>query len=262
MNERVRRNPRTEAVWAQLYEALAALSTSTGRRVLDIVDLGGGSGVFAVPLARVGHRVTVVDPSPNALATLARRAAEAGVADQVSGVQGDAAGLAGMAGPGGVLGPDGVDVVVCHGVLEVVDDVDGAVTAIAAALRPGGVASVVVAQRYAAVLAKALAGHLGDARRLLDDPAGRWGLSDPLPRRFDEDGVRLLLEGTGLEVTEVHGVRVLTDLVGRSVADDPAQAAALAELEAAVVAHPAFRPVAAALHVLARRPAGELARNG
>jgi len=237
MNERVRRNPRTEAVWAQLYESLAALSTSTGRRVLDIVDLGGGSGVFAVPLARIGHRVTVVDPSPNALATLARRAAEAGVADQVTGVQGDAAGLAGVVGPGGVAGPDGVDVVVCHGVLEVVDDVSGAVTAIAAALRPGGVASVVVAQRYAAVLAKALAGHLADARRLLDDPDGRWGPSDPLPRRFDEDGVR-----------------VLTGLVGGSVVDDPAEVVALAELEAAVVAHPAFRAVAAALHVLAIKP--------
>ncbi|PZF79159.1 class I SAM-dependent methyltransferase [Jiangella anatolica] len=249
MNERVRRNPRTEAIWTQLYEALAALSTSTGRRELDIVDLGGGSGVFAVPLARIGHRVTVVDPSPNALATLARRAAEEGVGDQISAVQGDAAGLA------GVVGPDGADVVLCHGVLEVVDDVGGAVTAIAAALRPGGVASVVVAQRYAAVLAKALAGHLGDARRLLDDPDGRWGASDPLPRRFDEDGVRALLAGAGLAVDEVHGVRVLTDLVAGSVVDDPAEAAALAELEAAVVAHPAFRAVAAALHVLARRPA-------
>lgn len=248
MNERVRRNPRTEAVWAQLYEALAALTTSTGRRGLDIVDLGGGSGVFAVPLARIGHRVTVVDPSPNALATLARRAAEAGVADQVTGVQGDAAGLAGLVG--------GVDVVVCHGVLEVVDDVSGAVAGLAAVLRPGGVASVVVAQRYAAVLAKALAGHLADARRILDDPDGRWGASDPLPRRFDEDGIRSLLAGAGLEVVSVDGVRVLTDLVPGSVADDPAEVAALAELEAAAVAHSAFRAVAAALHVLARKPGG------
>lgn len=251
MNERLRRNPRTEAIWTQLYGALTALGASTGRRELDIVDLGGGSGVFAVPLARVGHRVTVVDPSPNALATLARRAAEAGVGDQVTGVQGDAAGLA------GVVGPGGVDVVVCHGVLEVVDDVSGAVTAIAGALRPGGLASVVVAQRFAAVLAKALAGHFGDARRLLDDPDGRWGDSDPLPRRFDEESVRALLTGAGLRVGEVHGVRVLTDLVAGSVVDDPAEVAALAELEAAVVAHPAFRAVAAALHVLAGRPAGE-----
>ena len=40
-------------------------------------------------LAELGHRVTVVDPSPDALAALARRADEAGVADRVTGLQGD-----------------------------------------------------------------------------------------------------------------------------------------------------------------------------
>ncbi|WP_026875622.1 class I SAM-dependent methyltransferase [Jiangella gansuensis] len=251
MNERVRRNPRTDAIWTQLHQALAELTASTGRRQLDIVDLGGGSGVFAVPLARIGHRVTVVDPSPNALATLSRRAADAGVGAQVTGVQGDAAGLR------SVVGAGSADVVVCHGVLEVVDDPSAAVVALAGCLRPGGLTSVVVAQRYAAVLAKALAGHLTDARRLLDHPDGTWGGSDPLPRRFDEAGLTALLTGGGLEIVDVHGVRILTDLVSGSVLDDPADAATLAGLEAAAAAHPAFRAVAAALHVLAGKPALE-----
>ena len=54
------------------------------------LDLGGGTGGLAVPLAELGHHVTVVDPSPDALAALARRAGEAGVADRVTAVQGDA----------------------------------------------------------------------------------------------------------------------------------------------------------------------------
>lgn len=247
MSDRAGRNPRTEVIWAQLNAALTDLSAATGRDALDIVDLGGGSGVFAVPLARMGHQVTVVDPSPNALATLARRAAEAGAGARVRGVQGDAAGLL------AVVGARSADAVLCHGVLEVVDDPPAAVTDVAACLRPAGLCSVVVAQRYAAVVAKALAGHLGDARRLLDDPDGRWGPSDPLPRRFDEEGLARLLDDGGFEVVEVHGVRVLTDLVAGSVTDEPGEAAALAELEAAVVRHPAFRAVAAALHVLARK---------
>ena len=45
--------------------------------------------MFAVPLARLGHDVTVVDPSADALATLRRRADTAGVGDRVRGVQGD-----------------------------------------------------------------------------------------------------------------------------------------------------------------------------
>lgn len=246
MTDRARRHPRTEMIWVQLNAALARVSDATGRRALDIVDIGGGSGTFAVPLARLGHRVTVVDPSPNALATLGRRAAEAGVAATVTGLQGDAAGLL------TVVAGDSADVVLCHGVLEVVDDPRAALAEVAACLRPDGACSVVATQRHHAVIAKALAGHLADARRLVDDPDGRWGSSDPLPRRFDEQGLVALLDAAGLEVAEVHAVRVLTDLIAGSVVDDPAELAALAELEAAVAHQPAFRAVASALHVLAR----------
>ena len=68
---------RTAAVWAALDPLVSA---GTALRVLDV---GGGSGMFAVPLARLGHRVTVVDPSADALATLHRRAQTAGVANDL-----------------------------------------------------------------------------------------------------------------------------------------------------------------------------------
>src|SRR5207247_4070895 len=54
------RNAPTEIVWD-------ALQAVTAGAVLDVVDVGGGTGGFAVPLATLGHRVTVVDPSPDAL---------------------------------------------------------------------------------------------------------------------------------------------------------------------------------------------------
>ena len=74
---------RTAAVWAALDPLIGA---GTPLRVLDV---GGGSGMFAVPLARLGHDVTVVDPSADALATLRRRAETAGVGERVHGIQGD-----------------------------------------------------------------------------------------------------------------------------------------------------------------------------
>ena len=58
--------------------------TGAATAELTVVDVGGGTGGFAVPLAQAGHRVTVVDASPDALAALTRRAAEAGVADRVA----------------------------------------------------------------------------------------------------------------------------------------------------------------------------------
>jgi S-adenosylmethionine-dependent methyltransferase len=243
--DRLRPDVRTAVVWDVLASALAERMTDTGRDALDVLDAGGGTGGFAVPLAAQGHQVTVVDPSPDALAALERRATEADLAGRVTAVQGDAADLAAM------LGSDSADVVLCHGVLEVVDEPAEALRGVCAVLRPGGVASTLVAQRFAAVLARAVAGHLADARYALGDPAGRWGTGDPLPRRFDEPGVRGLFETAHMRVLQVHGVRVFADLVPGALSDDPTSLRDLLELEALVSEQPAFRAVAGQLHVLA-----------
>lgn len=98
MVDRRRRSVRTALVGEVLRVALAGRSRTDPAGGLDIVDLGGGTGGFAVPLAVEGHRVTVVDPSPDALASLERRASDEGVSKLVRGVQGDAAELPGLAG--------------------------------------------------------------------------------------------------------------------------------------------------------------------
>ncbi|MFB9314937.1 SAM-dependent methyltransferase, partial [Nocardioides plantarum] len=51
--------PRTAVVWDVLDPVLAGAS-------LDVVDIGGGTGGSAVRIAGLGHRVTVVDPRPDA----------------------------------------------------------------------------------------------------------------------------------------------------------------------------------------------------
>lgn len=98
MVDRRRRSVRTALVAEALRVALAGRARTDPGAGLDIVDLGGGTGGFAVPLAVEGHRVTVVDPSPDALASLERRASDEGVSELVRGVQGDAAELPGLAG--------------------------------------------------------------------------------------------------------------------------------------------------------------------
>jgi SAM-dependent methyltransferase len=236
------RTARTAVVWDVLREVADAAAGP-----LDVLDVGGGTGGFAVPLAALGHRLTVVDPSPDALASLQRRAGEAGV--EVRAVQGDAAGLL------DVVGPGSADLVLCHGVLEQVDDLAPAVAALVAVLRPGGTLSLLVASRNAVVLARAVAGRFAEARHVLDDPDGRWGAGDPLPRRFTEPGLAVLLGEAGLRVEEVHGVRTVADLVPGALVDtEPGAADALLDLETATAALPEFRALATQLHVRASRP--------
>lgn len=213
---------------------------------LTVLDVGGGTGGFAVPMAEAGHNVTVVDASPDALAALTRRAAEAGVAGRVRAVQGDGDALAGL------IAPASVDLILCHAVLEVVDDPAGVVTAIATALRPGGAVSLLVAGRAAAVLGRAVNGHLDVATALLTDPDGRAGPRDTLRRRYDAETAAALLGRAGLEVEEIHGVRVLADLLPAAVMEADPQA--MLELELALSARPPFRDIASQLHLFARRP--------
>ncbi|MER6124209.1 methyltransferase [Streptomyces sp. NPDC001795] len=242
---RPRASLRTAVVWDVLKDALDRRVKATGRDVLDVLDTGGGSGKFAVPVAGLGHRVTVVDPSPNALFALERRAAEAGVADRVQGVQGDAHGLF------DVVERGGYDVVLCHGVLEYVDDPAEGVRNVVAALRPDGVLSLLAAGLGGAVLARALAGHFKEAKQALEDPNGRWGEGDPVPHRFTAEQLTALVEDAGLRVGAVHGVRVFADLVpGVLVDTEPGALEALLKLEAAAAETPAFHSVATQLHVL------------
>jgi SAM-dependent methyltransferase len=254
-----RADPRHAAVWRALTDVLAAGPAGAG---LTVVDAGGGSGGFAVPLAERGHRVMVVDPSQDALAALARRAADAGVAARVTGRQGDLSELSAVAGPDlAVAG--GADLLLCHAVLDRVDDPRRALAAALRVLRPGGWLSLLVPGRAGTVLARALAGRFDEAAQALAGPC----VPAHGPRlagethRFDTDEIVGLVRAAGAEVVAVHGVRVLTDLAtppaGGGAEREPAAgwAERLAELEAAVATRPPYRDLAAQLHVLARRAA-------
>lgn len=233
---------RTAVVWDVLSTAVAG---ATG---LDVVDVGGGTGGFAVPLAEQGHQVTVVDPSPDALAALSRRAQERGLADRIQAVQGDLDDLAEL------VPAAGADLVLCHSVLQMVDDPGAALRTLAGLLRPGGRLSLLVHNRDAAVLSRALAGRPEEAARLLDDPRGRWGEADGVQHRWTPEQITALVTEAGLAVDQVHGVRVVADLVPSALLDaEPGGPAALLALERSLADRAPFRDLATQLHLLAQR---------
>jgi S-adenosylmethionine-dependent methyltransferase len=231
---------RSSLVWDVLSTVAAARAAATGRDALDIVDVGGGTGGLAVPFAALGHSVTVVDPSPDALAAAQRRAAEAGA--RLASVQGDAASLDSL------VGPDAADLIICHNVLEYVEEPAGAMSAIACVLRPAGTVSVLASNAVAAVLRRALAGRFAEARALLaDSRAGD-------PRRFTLPELVTLIEQAGLHAGEAHGLRVFGGLVPGALLDgDAAATEALRALEEAAASTPPLRDIAAQLHVLGHR---------
>jgi S-adenosylmethionine-dependent methyltransferase len=242
-------------------DAVADALVGLARRVSSsvVVDVGGGSGTRAVPLALLGCSVLVVDSSIDALAMLRRRASDAGVADRISAVQADAVAMS------DVIPAGEADLVVCHHLLETVDDPAAAVAGIRAALKPTGIASVLVAGKFAAVLAQAVAGRFGEALAILSDADGRYGAADPLARRFDVAGLAALLRAGGLDVESITGLGVVSGLVagaGRPAGNRPGRSGQpideprLVELESRLSEHRQMREVAADLHAVARVTAG------
>jgi S-adenosylmethionine-dependent methyltransferase len=126
-----------------------------------------------------------------------------------------------------------------------------------------------VANRAAAVLARAAAGQFDVALTSLDGaPAGR----DTVRRRYDVESATELLAKAGLTVDEVHGVRVVADLVPGGFARQPGASQrseertgprpeddaereheGLVAFELAVAARSPYRDIATQLHLLARR---------
>jgi S-adenosylmethionine-dependent methyltransferase len=229
--------------WGLVSALLAAAvqDVTPADRPPRLLDCGGGSGTFAVPLASAGADLTVVDISADALATLRRRADEAGTADRVHAVQGDVEALASL------VEPASFDLVLAHGILESVDDPAAVLAAIGRSVRPGGLISVLVGNPAANVVARALAGEPAAALRELhaldDAPVG-------------PDTVAGACAAAGLVVEARHGIGVFSDLVPGSALDAAGAREAVARLDAEAAARRPFAEIAGRVHLRVRRPAG------
>jgi SAM-dependent methyltransferase len=222
-----------------LTDALAAVTTAGA--VPSLLDCGGGSGTYSVPLAVAGADVTVVDISADALATLSHRAAEAGVAQQVHPLQGDVEALPGL------LGGRRFDLVLAHGILEAVDAVETSFAGMADAVRPGGLISILVGNPAAGVIARALAGEPAIALEELHE-------LDAAEARIGPDAVQRLCLTAGLVVEARHGIGVFSDLVPGAALDQPGARDAVDRLDADAADRAPFAEIAARVHLLARRP--------
>ena len=193
---------RVDLAFANLEEALPKTLRS-----LQALDLGGGTGALALRLARIGVHVTLVDASFPMLELAKRAAQEAGVTDRIALKHGDAAQLATL------FGAASFDLVLCHNVLEFVDDPCAVLRSAARALRdPLGIISVLVRNQAGEVLKAALLnGDLAASERNLSAEWGDESLYGGKVRLFTAEILKDMLAQASFALTGVSGVRVLAD---------------------------------------------------
>ena len=107
---------------------------------------------MAVRLASLGHSVVLCDVSEEMLAKAAVRAAGAGVTDAIDICHLPIQGYANIS-------EEKFDLVLCHAVLEWLDDPKSAVRDLARLVKRGGHLSVMSYNRFASLLKRTLAGH-------------------------------------------------------------------------------------------------------
>jgi S-adenosylmethionine-dependent methyltransferase len=219
---------------------------STPQRVLDVA---GGNGLEAVRLASRGHEVTVLDPAGAMLTDAKRRAEALDVADRLHVVQ------AGAEDAPELFGPDSFDVVLCHNLLQYVEDRLAVLRAIMAPLRENGLMSVLAPNADSDAMRTAIRGL--DPRRALielDSDVSYADLFDiELPACTAAETMGHLTElGFGLIMR--YGVRCVCDYIAdEERKHDPAFFAELERLELAMADRMPYLLTARFFHLVARR---------
>lgn len=199
---------RADLSFAYLQESLPARVGS-----LRALDLGCGNGTAAVRLARLGIHVTLLDSSQAMMALAERAVVDAGVSDKITVKHGDATDLA------GIFSPRSFDVIVCHNLLEFVDDPGTVLGAAARLMRDSSaILSILVRSQAGEVLKAALQkGDLAAAEQNLNADCGEESLYNGKVRLFTPETLEAMLQDAGLAITAVRGVRVIADYLPAQV---------------------------------------------
>lgn len=237
-----------------------------------IVDVGGGTGVQALALARLGYHVTVCEPDERmvAEATRAFAAAPRAIQERIRLVQGDGLEVASL------VGTD-FDATLCHGVIMFIPEPEKLLRVLVEVTRPGGTISVVGKNGPALALRAGLQGRWQDVRAQLADADPSHGPGTERPRggqaghpsangtgaqpvvlgpapanRGDDPShVRAVLAAEGAEPLAWYGIRTFTDHLG----DEPLSVDVdeVVEAEWAAGARDPYRQVARLIHLVHRR---------
>ena len=234
---------RLDLALANLREFLPPVTRS-----LLSLDVGCGTGALAVRLAQLGLHVTLLDASEPMLDFAMRAAKDAGVTEKIALKSGDAASLAGMF-PAGSF-----DVILCHNILEYVDDPCAVLRGAARALRePSGILSLLVRNQTGEVLKSAIQdGDLAAAEHQLTAEWGQESLFNGKVRLFTAESLQAMLLESSLAATAKRGVRVLSDYLPPTISRI-GEYARIFGLERQLSSRPEFAAVARYTQCIAHR---------
>ncbi|KOT64383.1 methyltransferase [Streptomyces rimosus subsp. rimosus] len=228
---------------ANLARHLAAVPNGP----LRVLDLAGGDGGDAVRLAARGHHVTIVDYAPAMLTAAGERADACGLAERITCVQADVQALPAY------LAAGEFDVVLCHSLLQYMDEVRPVLATALAALRAGGLFSVMALNRHSAPLNAAVRDmDLAAALAALDTDQARTRMFNSALTLHTAEEITSQLEELGCRDVCHYGIRSVCDYITDDTRKyDPVFYSHLERLELAMTARHPYMHTARAFQLTA-----------
>jgi S-adenosylmethionine-dependent methyltransferase len=232
-----------------LHHLMVHLGPSPGH--LQVLDAGGGTGGYALPLAEQGHQVCLLDFAPGMLA-IARGKAEGRDPSLLERLTFRCAPVEEVP---KLFAPGHFDLILCHTLLEYVAEPREVLQILAVVLRAGGLISLLCVNPHADALRWALArGDLERARLALSEGVSGADLFG-LPRRtMPAEGVRQAMAQAGLDEVATHGVRIFADYQPSEKLADPAFLEQLTALELAASGLEPYRSIARYIQLIGVKP--------
>lgn len=170
-----------------------------------ILDLGGGNGLDTIPLVKLGYTAVILDFSHEMIAQGQRLAAQEKVADKITFQIEDAAQF---------VGQEEFDIILCHNLLQYVEDVTAVLQNIHQTLRTGGIFSLMITNPFTETLACALRDYdLAAAQENLTKSKKYVETFDTNIQRYTDAELKTMLQNCGFTLLEQYGIRAICDFM-------------------------------------------------
>lgn len=242
------------APWGRLFYTVARanLDRHLQAPALHILDVGGGNGLDAVFLAQRGHLVTLVDVSAEMIAAARDHALKQEVEHQITFYQADAKELHSL------HLSSTFDMVLCHNLLQYIDDPAQLLQSLSAMLKNNGYISIIGANSYSESFSLALQRlDFEEACLQLQASSRTSGIFGKAMRLYRPEQIIQVLETIGCAVVGQYGIRCLFDYIpNNELKQDPTFFNRLEQLECALADKYPYYLLARYFHLVARYVSG------
>jgi S-adenosylmethionine-dependent methyltransferase len=219
-------------------------------RSLKVLDAGGGTGSYALPLAQQGHQVCLLDFSAQMLAIAQQKVEQLdpSLFEWMDFCHAPVEEIPRL------FPPEHFDLILCHTLLEYVSEPWEVFRTLITVLRPGGLISLLFANPYADPLRWALTREdLEKARLALCEQVSSADLFG-LPRRtFPAEMVRETMAQAGVDMVAEYGVRIFADYLPAEKLADLEFFTRLVDLEMVAGSLYPYRLIARYTHLLGEK---------